>query len=130
MLAAAANADADAKDAGDLFYPRLLDLAARVSARVVLFEVADMEQAVRVAAMVRGQGLGLGRDRGGGVWDGCEIWRDWPAAGAGAGGEEEEEEGGEVVGVQGVDVRVRGEGNGRAVLAWRGKDGGRMVGKR
>ena len=128
MVAATANADADAKEAGDLFYPRLLDLAARVSARVVLFEVADMEQAVRVAAMVRGQGLG--RDRGGGVWDGCEIWRDWPAAGAGAGGEEEEEGGGEGVGVQGVDVRARGEGNGRAVLAWRGEDGGRMVGKR
>lgn len=100
-------------DTGDRFYPRLLDLAERVSARVLLVEVAGMEQAVRVGEMVV--------EKGRGVWDGCEIWRDWPAAGA--------EEGGEEVEVKGQNVRVRGEGNGRAVLAWKGEDGGRMVGK-
>lgn len=36
----------------------------------------------------------------------------------------------EMVEVRGDEyVRVRGEGNGRAVLAWRGEDGGRMIGK-
>ena len=56
-----------------------------------------------------------------GIWDGCEIWRDWPADSS---GEEEE-----VMEVQGEKVSVRGAGNGRAVLAWRGEDGRRMIGK-
>lgn len=79
--------------------------------------MADMEQAVRVAGMVLGQGRG--------VWAGCEIWRDWPGTAA---AQKEEVE---VVEVRGEEekVRVRGEGNGRAVLAWRGEGGGRMVGK-
>ena len=97
---------------GDAFYPRLLELASRVAARVLLVEVADMAQAERVAAMVV-------MERGG--WEGCEIWRDWPAGGGG--------EAVEVVEVRGESVRVKGEGNGRAVLAWRGEGGGRMVGK-
>ncbi|KAL9064011.1 MAG: hypothetical protein Q9161_009144 [Pseudevernia consocians] len=100
--------------AGDTFYPRLLDLAEQVGAQVLLVEVADMEQAVRVARMVLAESKG--------VWAGCEIWRDWPAAG----GEGEEE----VVEVDGGKVRIKGEGNGRAVLAWRGGDGGRMIGKK
>lgn len=103
-------------DAGDIFYPRLLHLAEQVSARVLLVEVADMEQAIRVARMVLGKSKRM--------WDGCEIWRDWPAAGASGMGDGE----GEVVEVQGGRVRVTGEGNGRAVLAWRGGDGRRMVG--
>lgn len=57
-----------------------------------------------------------------GVWDGCEIWRDWVAGSSD--GEEE------AVEVQGEKIRVKGEGNGRAVLAWRGEDGGRMIGKK
>lgn len=81
---------------------------------MLLVEVADMEQAIRVAGMVL--------EKGNGGWEGCEIWRDWPAGGGERGGEEVE--------VQGEKVGVRGEGNGRAVLAWRGQDGGRMVGKR
>lgn len=97
-----------------MFYPRILAIASQVCAKVLLVEVADMEQAVRVAGMVLGQGRG--------VWEGCEIWRDWPAAAAEVGG-------GEMVEAGGEDVRVRGEGNGRAVLAWRGADGGRMIGK-
>ena len=100
-------------DSGDRFYPRLLETAEQVSAQVLLVEVADMEQAIRVAEMVVGKGRR--------VWEGCEIWRDWPAAGG--------EGGGEVVGVQGQNVRVRGEGNGRAVLAWRGEGGARMIGE-
>ncbi|KAL5117085.1 hypothetical protein ACEQ8H_005044 [Pleosporales sp. CAS-2024a] len=53
----------------DLFYPRLLDIARHVEAKVVLLEVADLEQARRVAR--RAQELG--------VFDGIEIWRDDPA---------------------------------------------------
>lgn len=98
-------------DAGDMFYPRLLEIAAQVSARVLLVEVGDLEQAFRVVAMVAGKREG--------VWEGCEIWRDWPA-GNGEGGAE-------WVKVGGYGVRVRGEGNGRAVLAWKG-DGRRMLG--
>lgn len=97
-------------DVGDIFYPRLLDIASRVSAKIVLFEVADLAQAMRVAGMVaRGR-----------VWDGYEIWRDWPSQAATTGCGEG------VVREKGVDVL--GEGNGRAVLAWT-KEGGRMLGK-
>ena len=53
-----------------------------------------------------------------GKWEGCEIWRDWPAA-PDAGGE---------VAAEGTQIRVRGEGNGRAVLAWRG-EGVSMLGR-
>lgn len=101
--------------AGDTFYPRLLEIAEQVSARVLLVEVADMEQAVRVATMA------LKRGRWRGIWDGCEIWRDWPV---GSG-----ERNAEVVHVQGENVRVRGDGNGRALLAWRGEHGTWMIGK-
>lgn len=108
------NREAKAEtDAGDVFYPRLLEIAERVSARVFLVEVADMEQARRVVAMVG--------EKGRGGWEGCEVWRDWPDGSDGEGN-------GEVVEVGGREVRVRGEGNGRAVLAWRG-GGGRMLGK-
>lgn len=119
-----ANSRPAEPDPGDTFYPRLLELAERVGAQVLLFEVADMEQAIRVARMVLGKGVG--------AWKGCEIWRDWPAAAGGkvdGGGDGDEDGEVEAVGIRGKDVRVRGEGNGRAVLAWRGKDGGRMVGR-
>ncbi|KAM0793849.1 S-adenosyl-L-methionine-dependent methyltransferase [Usnea florida] len=99
-------------DPSDTFYPRLLSIAEQISAQVVLFEVGDMQQALRVAGMVVD---GTGR----GEWKGCEIWRDWPG---GVGG-------GEGVVVRGERVGVRGEGNGRAVLAWRGERGGGMVGR-
>ncbi len=101
-------------DGGDIFYPRVLEIAEQVGAQVVLVEVGDMVQAVRVAGMVLMKGKG--------IWEGCEIWRDWPAAG--------EEGDGEVVEVKGEKVKVRGEGNGRAVLAWKGGDGKRMIGKK
>lgn len=97
---------------GDVFYPRLLEIAARVRAKVVVFEVADMTQAGRVAGMVA-------RD---GKWEGCEVWRDWAGEGV--------EERGGMMGIDGREVRVVGreEGNGRAVLAWTG-EGGRMLGR-
>ncbi len=97
------------QEQGDMFYPRLLQIAQQVDSRVVLIEVADMAQARRVADMVVESGQ----------WTGCEIWRDWPAQG--------EHSSVEVVEIAGREVRVKGEGHGRAVLAWR-NDGGKHVG--
>ncbi|KAI4762897.1 S-adenosyl-L-methionine-dependent methyltransferase [Aureobasidium sp. EXF-3400] len=81
---------------GDLFYPRLLSIAADLSVKVVLFEVADLEQAKRVAGMAEKQN----------IWDGVEIWRDDPSS-----GEMETETG----------IKVLGTGNGRSVVAYRGE---------
>ncbi|KAG9692299.1 modification methylase HemK, partial [Aureobasidium melanogenum] len=90
-------------DQGDIFYPRLLEIAAEVKAKIVLFEVADLEQAKRVAGMARKQG----------VWDGVEIWRDWP-------GEDDDDgaESGDMLAMK--EVKTRGTGNGRSVFAYRG----------
>jgi len=85
---------------GDTFYPHILRLAGSFRAKKLLVEVADLAQAIRVAAMI------LGSRR----WAGCEIWRDYP----GQRGSRERN----TVDVHGRDIRVKGEGNGRAVLAW------------
>ena len=53
---------------GDWFYPRLLELSEAVNANILLVEVSDMDQAIRVAAMARE------RKR----WQGIEIWHDNP----------------------------------------------------
>ena len=90
---------------GDLFYPRLLHIANEFQVGVFVVEVADMAQAKRVVGMVRERG----------VWEGVEVWRDCPGQGRREG---------EVVDVDGRGVRVRGEGEGRAVVAWRGEWGG------
>lgn len=91
-------------DQGDIFYPRLLEIAAEIKAKIVLFEVADLEQAKRVAGMARKQG----------VWDGVEIWRDWP-------GEDDDEDGAESGDMAAMeDAKIRGTGNGRSVFAYRG----------
>lgn len=95
---------------GDLFYPRLLEEAKQLEAKIFLFEVADMEQARRVAD------LAIMQD----IWDGVEIWRDDPAAWP---------EKGEVVDIIGRDVKVLGEGHGRSVVAYRG-EGGEWLGRR
>lgn len=84
-------------DQGDNFYPRLLNIARDVEAKVVLLEVGDMEQAVRVARHAQA------RD----IFDGIEIWRDQPDA---ASDTESQEDGFAVV----------GSGNARSVLCWRG----------
>lgn len=85
---------------GDAFYPKLYDIAKSVNSKVVLFEVADMEQACRVAAMADKH------------WAIVEIWRDDPSATVGQ--------------IEYADigygdqrrVRVRGQGNGRSVVAY------------
>jgi methylase of polypeptide subunit release factors len=97
-------------DDGDLFYPKLFELAIMLDTKVVLFEVADMEQAVRVA------------DLAGDDWEVVEIWRDDPGA---DGDGVEFVDVGEGEGRRRVDVR--GIGNGRSVVAYRG-DGSRWLG--
>lgn len=79
---------------GDLFYPKLLEIAGLCDTRVILFEVADMEQACRVASMVDSFG-----------WP-VEIWRDDPEASNGE----------EFVDFNGSKIRVFGQGNGRSVV--------------
>lgn len=92
-------------DQGDAFYPRLLEIADEVKAKLVFFEVADMEQAHRVASMMQ-------QHR---AWDGIEIWRDDP-------GQMSDAEDGvlESSHVTSSTIPVLGRGNGRSVVAWRG----------
>jgi methylase of polypeptide subunit release factors len=82
---------------GDLFYPRLLDIAQDVEAKIVLLEVADMEQALRVAR--RAHELD--------IFDGIEIWREIPDSSTNAPDQED-------------GFTIIGEGNARSVLCWRG----------
>ncbi|KAK5008007.1 hypothetical protein LTR39_005273, partial [Cryomyces antarcticus] len=84
-------------NAGDVFYPRLLAIAEEVSAKIVLFEVADLEQADRVANIANSTGL----------WDGIQIWRDVPAE--------------TPIELTRSGVKVLGHGNGRSVFCWRGE---------
>lgn len=84
--------------AGDLFYPHLVKMARRVQAKVCLFEVGDLAQAMRVSAMI------LADPR----WAGCEIWRDWPKQGKTVHSTQ----------LDRMQVSVRGEGQGRAIFAW------------
>jgi methylase of polypeptide subunit release factors len=99
------------EDDGDLFYPKLYELAGKLDTKVVLFEVADMEQAIRVAGMA------------GDKWDVLEIWRDDPGS---RGGEVEFVDVGEGDGRR--RVGVRGVGNGRSVVAYKG-EGSRWLGR-
>jgi methylase of polypeptide subunit release factors len=84
------------EDQGDLFYPRLLQIADCISAKVLLMEVADMAQAERISIMVRESG----------VWDGVEIWRDEPSLADAH--------------VMFGNTIIRGQGHGRSVVCWRG----------
>lgn len=87
-------------DMGDVFYPRLLEIAKELEAKIVMFEVADLGQAQRVAQMAIQQG----------IWSTVEIWRDQPS---------EDGEPGDESGLPGV--AIRGLGHGRSVFAWRGE---------
>lgn len=91
-------------DDGDVFYPRLLELAKQLQTQVVLFEVADMEQAKRVVSMAIEQG----------EWTGIEIWKDEPGV---------HDSLPQHVTVQDRTVEVRGIGHGRSVFAYRGRRG-------
>lgn len=91
----------------DVFYARLLDIATRLRPRVMLFEVGDLGQALRVAEMaLRHQEL-AGLDSTVSV----EVWRDWPDAAP-----EENEEVSAKVCDGSRDVCIRGSGHGRSVF--------------
>lgn len=87
---------------GDLFYPRLLQIAQQLDAKVLLFEVADLTQAKRVAEMAVNQSL----------WDHVEIWRDDPAYSTAKT---------ENLQMAGCKVEIVGRGHGRSVIAYRGR---------
>ncbi|KAF2183946.1 S-adenosyl-L-methionine-dependent methyltransferase [Zopfia rhizophila CBS 207.26] len=91
---------------GDTFYPRLLEIAYDVEAEIVLFEVADLDQALRVARMARDIK----------IFDGIEIWRDQPDQ-----NDEDDPS-------PHCEFKVTGQGNGRSVLCWRGR-GSKWLGK-
>lgn len=86
----------------DSFYPRILHIAEQVRAKMLLVEVGDEKQACRVVDMI------LRGPQWAAHWAGCEIWRDWPS----------EEESVTMPTISGRNVRVLGQGEGRAVFAW------------
>lgn len=80
---------------GDAFYPKLLDVAEKSNACLLLLEVADLEQARRVVAQAVKRCC----------WNKFEIWRDWPDE--------------RIISkalVHGDIVDIVGKGNGRSVL--------------
>lgn len=106
---AASDTDSDTNQ-GDLFYPHLLSLAASHSTKIAIFEVADLHQATRIAAMALHQN----------IWDGIQIWRDDPSFDHHQ--QSSAEMAGETVGDTVLDgkVKVVGQGNGRSVVVYRG----------
>lgn len=93
---------------GDAFYPRLIAITRQVEAKIALFEVADLEQALRVARMARDAQF----------FDGVEVWRDQPDLTPLTNGTEFQE-----------GFQLLGKGNGRSVLCWT-KLGAKWLGKR
>jgi hypothetical protein len=82
---------------GDSFYPRLLEIAREAEAKIVLLEVADLQQGLRVAK--RAHELE--------IFDGIEIWRESPETSTSTPAKED-------------GFPIVGDGNGRSVLCWRG----------
>ncbi|KAL6702721.1 hypothetical protein ACN47E_001003 [Coniothyrium glycines] len=93
-------------DRGDLFYPRLLNIARDTGAKIVLLEVADIEQARRVATYAAALDIFVG----------IEILCDQPGSSTSQS-------------TEGHDVKIIGEGNARSVLCWRAA-GASWLGKR
>ena len=91
---------------GDAFYPILLAAAREMEVKVVLLEVADLDQALRVAHMARNMQ----------IFEGIEIWRDQP---------DQPDDSGPGTS---HNFPLIGQGNGRSVLCWRGR-GGSWLGK-
>ncbi|RMY53794.1 hypothetical protein D0863_13838 [Hortaea werneckii] len=93
---------------GDAFYPKILSLAKQLESNIILLEVADIEQAVRVASMAIEQSL----------WAGVEIWRDEPDGDTSQVTQ---------IDVNGSRVTVKGSGHGRSVFAYR-REGSKWLG--
>ena len=90
-------------DEGDVFYPRILQIAQASRAKMVLMEVDGMKQAKRVAAMTRKVGR----------WGGVQIWCDGLEETRWSGQDGQEE----VVNGSDGSVPVLGHGRERAVFA-------------
>lgn len=99
LVPSGARADDD-EAIGDIFYPKLLNIAEQVQTKWFQFEVSDMDQARRVAAMASAHK----------IWTKVEIWRDEPDVPT-----IDEER------VAGQTVKIRGRGHGRSVFAYRGE---------
>lgn len=93
----------------DVFYARLLDVGAQMGAKVMVFEVGDLAQALRVVQMAW-EHLEL-KTRGG---VDVEVWRDWPDAAP----LEDEMTSMTLteIGEQRREVRIKGSGHGRSVF--------------
>ncbi|KUI52816.1 putative mitochondrial N(5)-glutamine methyltransferase mtq1 [Cytospora mali] len=90
----------------DVFYARLLDIGARLKPRLMLFEVGDLKQALRVVEMaLRHKGLSSTADGAQ-----AEVWRDWPDATP-----EEDEETSATICIGSRQV-IRGSGHSRSVF--------------
>jgi methylase of polypeptide subunit release factors len=96
-LVPASKTRLDDTQQGDMFYPRLLDIARDVKAKIVLLEIGGLEQAVRVAQFARSLN----------TFEGIEIWRDSPNLSTDT---PESEDGFSVV----------GRGIARSVVCWHG----------
>ena len=81
-------------EAGDTFYPRILEIARVLRPQCLLVEVADMDQAIRVVRMA--DKLEYKRDA-------TEIWRDDPSSH-------------DIKPLPNTNWLVRGRGNGRSVF--------------
>ncbi|KAI1135117.1 S-adenosyl-L-methionine-dependent methyltransferase [Hypoxylon sp. FL0543] len=85
--------------AEDVFYARLLEIYQALRPKLAVFEVGDLQQALRVVDMARS-----------GYTDATfEVWRDWPDI-------LPRDDEAEFVEVGDVGVPIRGTGNGRAVF--------------
>ncbi|KZF21417.1 S-adenosyl-L-methionine-dependent methyltransferase [Xylona heveae TC161] len=89
---------------GDLFYPRLYEIADKVHARGVLFEVGDLDQASRAARVACESP----------AWTRVEIWKDFPDLDL-----DIIDQSTPMLNVAGTQIVLRGQGNGRAVYCRR-----------
>jgi len=92
---------------GDDFYTHIFATAKDFDSKICLVEVADLAQAKRVASLARQQG----------IWDGIEIWRDDPAARS----PDTSDALTHRQGCSNFPIPVLGSGEGRSVMAYRGK---------
>jgi len=88
--------------AEDSFYPAILHTALAAQAKVVLMEVADTEQALRVCKVALDMSF----------WKRVEVWRDWPDQDVGS-----DEQKNATLGRH--QVTFKGSGHGRAVVCWK-----------
>lgn len=98
----------------DVFYARLLDIGAFLQPRLMLFEVGDLAQALRVVDMAwRHSAVSSSRVQGQGNRQirNVEVWRDWPDAAT---------EEGDITVAEACEgsrkVRIKGSGHGRSVF--------------